>query len=104
MPASMMMAVTGDIPKVTGSSTATPADGPIPGSAPMTVPRNTPKNANSRLTGASATSKPSSRLSKPIAISEAERAARNRHVEQVDEDDIDEEHCTRTRGNSGHDR
>ncbi|MNC89685.1 hypothetical protein D3C83_56600 [compost metagenome] len=61
MPASMIMAVTGDMPNVTGSSTATPADGPIPGNAPMIVPSSTPRKANSRLTGVVASENPSSR-------------------------------------------
>src|SRR5687768_10556185 len=88
----MMIAVTGDMPNVTGSRTATPADGPIPGSAPMTVPRKTPMKANSRLVGVSAMEKPSHRLLRSIGVSESQRPARDRHVEEANEHHVNEGH------------
>ena len=42
MPASMIIAVIGERPKVTGSSIAMVATGPMPGSTPISVPRRTP--------------------------------------------------------------
>jgi len=42
MPASIIRAMVWSIPKVTGSSSAMPADGPIPGRWLIMVPMNTP--------------------------------------------------------------
>src|SRR4051812_23148838 len=64
MPASMMSAVMGDRLKVTGRSIAIVATGPMPGSTPMSVPSSTPIRQYRRLTGVSATPKPSARLLK----------------------------------------
>ena len=47
--------------KVTGSSIAVPATGPIPGRTPTSVPRRQPTRAKSRLAGWSAVAKPPSR-------------------------------------------
>src|SRR5215212_6624484 len=58
MPAIMMRADVGFMPKVTGMSKAMPAEGPIPGSTPMIVPRKTPRNVYQRLIGCRQTAKP----------------------------------------------
>ena len=50
------------MPKVSGSSSATPDGGPTPGSAPIRMPMTTPQTAISRLNGVSATEKPSARF------------------------------------------
>ncbi len=60
--ASMMMPEVGLMPKVIGSSSATPDGGPMPGRAPIRMPTVTPHTAISRLNGVSATEKPSARL------------------------------------------
>ncbi len=52
------------MPKVSGSSSATPEGGPMPGSAPIRMPRITPTTAMRRLNGVSATEKPSARLAR----------------------------------------
>src|SRR5690606_20171008 len=90
MPASMIIAVTGGIPKVTGSSTATPAEGPIPGRAPMIVPSRTPTKAKRRFVGVNAIEKPSSRSPNSMR-SESEGAGRDRNAQEVDEDEVDED-------------
>ena len=60
----MMIPEVGSMPKVSGSSNATPDGGPIPGSAPIRMPMTTPQVAISRLNGVSATEKPSERLAR----------------------------------------
>mgnify|MGYP006177381701 CR=1 FL=1 len=60
MPASMMSAESGSMPKVIGRSSAMPAEGPIPGSMPMIVPMSAPRNTNIRFFGCIAIAKPSS--------------------------------------------
>src|SRR5205807_6250479 len=62
MPASMMRPDTGSRWKVSGSSIAIVAIGPMPGSTPINVPINAPIRANIRFAGVSATSKPTARL------------------------------------------
>src|SRR5688572_3162327 len=64
MAASMMMPEVGSMPKVSGSSIATPEGGPTPGSAPIRMPTITPAIAIRMLNGVSATLKPSCRLAK----------------------------------------
>src|SRR4051812_17059844 len=66
MPASMMSAVIGERLKVTGSSIAIVATGPMPGSTPISVPSRTPIRQYRRLIGVSATPKPSARLLKRL--------------------------------------
>src|SRR5262245_21168540 len=61
MPASMISADTGCSAYVVGSSMAMVATGPMPGSTPISVPRSAPISAYRRLTGVSATEKPSAR-------------------------------------------
>ena len=46
------------MPKVSGSSIATPEGGPTPGSAPIRMPTSTPATAIMRLNGVSATPNP----------------------------------------------
>src|SRR4029450_7113028 len=86
----MMIAEVGDMPKVSGSSSATPETGPIPGSAPIRVPTTTPARAMNRLNGVSAMEKPSSRLSRtPIRRrSEPQDADGEGHLEPVGEHDV----------------
>ena len=55
---------TGSRWKVSGSSIAMVAIGPMPGSTPISVPTMAPMNAKPRLAGVSATPKPMARLSK----------------------------------------
>jgi len=58
----MIRADTGGSVKVTGSSMAMVATGPMPGSTPISVPRITPPRQYSRLLIDSATPKPMPRL------------------------------------------
>src|SRR5687767_9020191 len=62
MPASMMSAATGGTLKVSGSSIAMVASGPMPGSTPIRVPSSTPMKQNQRFCSVSATVKPKMRL------------------------------------------
>ena len=62
----MMIPEVGSMPKVSGSSSATPDGGPTPGSAPMRMPMTTPQTAMNRLNGVSATEKPSARLESEV--------------------------------------
>ena len=76
------------MPKVSGSSIATPEGGPMPGSAPISMPTMTPTTAINTLNGVKATEKPSERLPrKSTAASEPERPDRERHVQPVGEDE-----------------
>ena len=52
---------TGSRWKVSGSSMAMVAIGPMPGSTPISVPTIAPRNANARLDGVSATPNPMAR-------------------------------------------
>src|SRR5450631_1160895 len=61
MPASMISAETGCSAYVVGSSIAMVATGPMPGRTPISVPTIDPINAYNRLTGVSATPKPSAK-------------------------------------------
>src|SRR6476661_247386 len=61
MPASMISADTGCSAYVVGNSIAMVATGPMPGSTPISVPSSAPISAYSRLTGVSATPKPTAR-------------------------------------------
>src|SRR5687768_11821536 len=79
MPASMTIALVGSTPKVSGRSSAMPADVPMPGSAPTIWPRTTPIRTKRRFVGDRAVAKPSARrlrdsiIGFPAEISEAER-------------------------------
>ncbi|MND04624.1 hypothetical protein D3C83_249840 [compost metagenome] len=53
-----MMPEVGSMPKVSGSSIATPDGGPTPGSAPIRMPTITPATAIRTLNGVNATPKP----------------------------------------------
>src|SRR4029077_10772622 len=95
MPASMISAPTGGRPKVTGSSIAIVASGPMPGSTPISVPTSAPIRHSPRLIGVTATPKPNQRFAKISmmrpseprpelqrqvqAIGEQERAERREH-------------------------
>src|SRR6478609_1170811 len=71
MPASMISAPTGGRQKVSGSSIAIVASGPMPGSTPISVPTSAPIRHSPRLIGVTATEKPWPRLptsSKRISI------------------------------------
>src|SRR5919107_1553882 len=60
MPASMMIAVTGSMPNVSGKRIAIVAAGPRPGSTPISMPMTTPIRQYSRFVGSRTTPKPSS--------------------------------------------
>src|SRR5215813_9865257 len=62
MPASMIRPEVGSSLKVSGSSIAMVAMGPMPGSTPISVPTMAPMKAKPRLTGVSATANPTARL------------------------------------------
>src|SRR5262249_51342222 len=81
MPASMMSAETGGTLKVTGSSIAMVATGPMPGSTPIKVPSRQPIRQNSRLSGVIATPKPITRLLK-ISMVRASGANEGQGLEQ----------------------
>src|ERR1700710_2119456 len=68
MPASIRIAPTGVIEKVSGSSTEIAAITPIPGSTPTTLPNSTPRKHHIRLSGCSATLKPCSRSATVVTI------------------------------------
>src|SRR5688572_11428110 len=85
----MMIPEVGSMPKVSGSSSATPEGGPMPGRAPMRMPRTTPHTAMTRLNGVSATEKPRARFdTKSIAASETEHAHRHGDLQPVREDEV----------------
>src|SRR4249919_3688440 len=63
MPASMIRPDSGSRWKVSGSSMAMVAIGPMPGRTPIKVPTIAPMNAKPRLAGVSATPNPMARLS-----------------------------------------
>src|SRR3954454_13527213 len=62
MPASMIRPEVGSRWKVSGSSIAMVAMGPMPGSTPISVPTMAPMKAKPRLAGVSATENPMARL------------------------------------------
>src|SRR5919108_3282603 len=69
MPASMMSAPTGSIPKVIGNNIAIVAMGPIPGSTPISVPIRAPRKHSPKFLNESATERPSPRLANKSPIS-----------------------------------
>src|SRR5688500_4360369 len=101
MPASMISAVTGSKLKVTGSSRAMVAVGPIPGRTPTAVPSATPSRQKKRFSRRSAVSMPRPRLSNSSIgrlhrdpVADQRQAQLERHDEDEDRDD----------GQSGRDR
>src|SRR5262245_6892985 len=62
MPASMISAPTGSMPKVIGKSMVMVAIGPTPGSTPIKVPIRQPRKQSQRFLRVSATARPSERL------------------------------------------
>src|SRR5438105_3036189 len=84
----MMIPEVGSMPKVSGSSIATPEGGPTPGSAPISMPTITPHTAMKMLNGVSATPKPIARLPrKSIGSERPEKSLGQRHVQPVREDE-----------------
>src|SRR4051812_723114 len=68
----MMIPEVGSMPKVSGSSIATPEGGPTPGSAPMRMPTSTPAVAIIRLNGVKAMPNPMPKwVRKSMAASES---------------------------------
>src|SRR5262245_10116913 len=62
MPASIMSAPTGSMPKVIGNSMVMVAIGPTPGSTPIKVPIRQPRKQSQRFFSVSATPRPSAKL------------------------------------------
>src|ERR1700758_865912 len=87
----MIRAPTGGSPKVIGSSIATVAMVPMPGSTPTSVPTSAPIRQSMRLTGLTATPKPSARLWKSSTIApslhQEAREQRHRQSQHVGEKD-----------------
>src|SRR5512134_3307906 len=85
--ASMMMPEVGSMPKVSGSSIATPDGGPTPGSAPIRMPTSTPATAIMMLNGVSATPNPMPKwVRKSTAgLENPQLALGHRHAQPVDE-------------------
>src|SRR5688572_31071330 len=82
MPASMMIAPTGEMPNVNGSRIETVAIGPMPGSTPISVPMRQPSRHRPRFVNVSATEKPSARSdSMSLQAESAQRERRHRHLE-----------------------
>src|SRR5262249_31241535 len=85
MPASMMRPEVGSRWKVSGSSMAMVAIGPMPGSTPIRVPTMAPMKAKPRLAGVMATPKPRARFCRR-SIGLPLRPDRDRQPEADDED------------------
>src|SRR5262245_15395000 len=105
MPDSMISADTGGSPKVTGSSIAIVAIGPMPGSTPTAVPRKTPIRQYSRFDRLIAVWKPSARFASTSIrlLLTAEPAAEewHRNTEPFDEHQHAEHHDADQRGDRG---
>src|SRR5437868_14850317 len=93
---SRMIADTGCMPNVSGSSSDTPFGAPSPGSTPTRMPSSTPITISARCGAVTAMVKPcrsSSRFSIRPPRSEAERrgerAVRQGYLEQALEDDVE---------------
>ena len=67
-PASIRMAPTGLMPKVSGSRIEIVASGPMPGSTPTMLPISTPMKHHIRFCGSSATPKPYQRSVSAVVI------------------------------------
>src|SRR4051794_31135836 len=93
MAASMMMAPVGGRLKVSGISSAVPAEGPRPGNTPTRVPMTQPMKANMRFCGVRATEKPMIRslrysivvLLEAQAVEKADGSRRQRHLQVMRE-------------------
>src|ERR671910_404878 len=92
MPASMIIALVGFMPNVSGRRSATPDVDPMPGSAPIIVPRKAPASASARFVGVSATENPSHRLVQ-ISTSEAEQTDGQRNREPAHEEQPNDDWC-----------
>src|SRR6186997_893326 len=88
MPASITIALVASSPKVMGRRMEMPASGPMPGRTPTRVPTRQPRNAYHSTLGASATEKPSQRLSKVTPTSETQYALFERRLERLAEQPI----------------
>src|SRR4029079_18319082 len=86
MPASMIRPDTGSRWKVSGSSMAMVAIGPMPGSTPISVPISAPVSAKPRLGRVKATEKPVARLPSTFSMRLPLRPDRDRQPEAEDED------------------
>src|SRR5262245_743796 len=62
MPASMISAPTGSMPKVIGNSMVMVAIGPTPGNTPIKVPIRQPRKQSQRFLSVSATARPSAKF------------------------------------------
>src|SRR5688500_11520936 len=71
----MIIADAGCMQMISGMSRAMPLTGPMPGRKPIRVPTNRPTKASKRLSGWSATPKPSARLWK-ISLIGADHSSR----------------------------
>src|SRR5215471_17745510 len=85
MPASMIRPEVGSRWKVSGSSMAMVAIGPMPGRTPISVPISAPTSAKNRLAGVSATPNPVARLLRS-SIALPLGPDRDREAEPEDED------------------
>src|SRR5512132_3995044 len=89
---SRMMADTGCIVNVSGSSSDTPLGAPSPGSTPTRMPSSTPATISTRWFIENAISKPRIRSSRFSIASESERRAEHalgqRHLEGAVEDGV----------------
>ena len=98
MPASITMAVTGGMPNVTGSSSAMPAEGPMPGSAPMTWPSEDADQHEKQVCGRqrgreAVRQKPSVSIRRTPATGVRSRDSPSAgDVEPADEDRLDQRH------------
>src|ERR1044072_7139761 len=93
MPASMMIAVTGSMPKVSGSRIADVAAGPSPGRTPISMPMTTPIRQYRRFAGSSTTPKPSRTGDRSTCLLQQ---VRDRHRERGHEQEGEPGHHTDT--------
>src|SRR3978361_1060610 len=99
MPASIIRAAVGSMPKVTGMSSAMPAEGPMPGRWLIMVPMNTPISVYSKWAGSNATLRPCRMPCTLSSMSGSEHALRQRHLQEAGEDRIgDQREADRTGG------
>ena len=88
-----MIAVVWSILSVSGSNMAMVAAGPKPGNTPTMVPRITPTKHQNKLTGVSATEKPSKRLLEGVhgqrsrVSQNPQNRLRQRHIESNDKNE-----------------
>src|SRR5215510_7478279 len=86
MPASMISAPTGSMPKVIGSSMVMVAIGPTPGSTPIRVPIRQPRKQRPTFLSESATLMPSDRLPtrSPVNLRKRSIAVTSAHDQVLD--------------------